>query len=112
MDDVTETLDSLSDHADSAQDDWLGSCVGFVVEAGGEPIGSVAGVQRDAERGRPIALVVRGGLARRSRFVVLVDEVAGVALGSRRIVLNDVPRTGREDDGRRPVEWVAPRVTT
>lgn len=103
---------SLRDHADSAQGDWLSGCVGFAVEAGGERIGRVAAVRQDAESGRPTALVVRGRFARTSRFVIPVAEVAGVALGSRRIVLNDVPRTGREDDERRPAEWVGHGVTT
>jgi hypothetical protein len=71
--------------------DWLEGCVGFVVESDAGLIGRVVELQRDADSGRPVALVVRGGLAGWRRRLVPADEVAGVLPSSDRIILNGSP---------------------
>ena len=81
----------LREEGESPRGDWLEDCVGFVVESDASRIGRVAEVQRDAESGRPVALVVQGGLAGWRRRVVPVDEVAGVLPSSDRVLLNDAP---------------------
>ena len=68
--------------------DWLAECAGFIVESDAGRIGRVAEVERDADSGRPVALVVRAGMAGWRRLVVPVDDVAGVLPGLDRIVLN------------------------
>ena len=70
------------------QGDWLEGCIGFVVESDAGRIGRVADVQRDAGSSRPVALVLRAGMAGRRRLLVAVDEVAGVLPSTERIVLN------------------------
>jgi hypothetical protein len=91
---------SQPDHAAPAQGDWLADCTGFAVEDHGERIGRVAEVQRDADSGRPTAVVVRGGIGRIRRLLVPIEEVAGVVPSSRRIVLSG-DGLGPENEPRR-----------
>jgi hypothetical protein len=79
---------SRPDHAEPAQGDWLTGCTGFIVEGDAERIGRVAEVQRDADSGRPIALVVRVGIGGRLRLLVPVHDVSGVVLSSDRIIVD------------------------
>lgn len=82
----------------ASHDDWL-DCIGYVVESGAGRLGRVEGVEHDDESGRPVALLVRAGLAGRHVLHVPVDEVVGVLPGSARVVLDgtspviDAPRT-------------------
>jgi sporulation protein YlmC with PRC-barrel domain len=84
-------MSSRPDQREPAPGDWLEGCIGFVVESDGSRVGRVDEVQRDADSGRPVALVVRGGVAGWHRRVVPVDEVAGVLPSSDRIILNAAP---------------------
>jgi hypothetical protein len=79
---------SQLDQSEPAQGDWLTGCTGFTVQDHGAGIGRVAAVKRDADSGRPTALVVRAGIGGMRRLLVPVDEVAGVVPSSRRIVLD------------------------
>jgi hypothetical protein len=78
--------------------DWLDGCVGFVVESDAGRLGRVVEIQRESDSGRPVALVVRAGMAGTRRLVVPVDEVAGVLSSSQRIILDDsTPPAAPED---------------
>ena len=66
--------------------DWLVGCIGYVVEADAGRVGRLEAVRRNGA-GRPVALVVRAGMAGRLRLIVPIDDVAGVLTSSDRILL-------------------------
>jgi hypothetical protein len=91
-------MTSQPDEQRLAAADWLDGCVGFVVESDAGHLGRVVGVQRDTDSGRPVALILRAGMAGMRRLVVPVDEVAGVLSSSGRIILGDsTPPVALED---------------
>lgn len=76
------------------QRDWLASAVGFAVASSHGQIGRLVDVERDADTGRPVALVVRTRVPRTRRALVTVDQVVGVLPG-RRLILVDANGEGR-----------------
>jgi len=71
---------------------WLRRCEGFLVETPTRRIGRVVGIRYGERSNEPEVLEVRAGLFGRTQLLISVAEVAEVAAGERRIVLNDPPR--------------------
>jgi hypothetical protein len=71
--------------------DWLAGSRGFQVDSPHGPFGVVDDVRYDQASGRPDALVVRAGRFGVHRFVVPVDEIAGVLPSKRLVVLQELP---------------------
>ena len=69
--------------------DWLSSCHGYGVEAGGGRVGVVEDVLYGAEQGVAAALVVRGGLFGTRVTIVAVESVVSVSPRSKRVVVRD-----------------------
>jgi hypothetical protein len=68
-------------------EDWLAGCEGFRVASPSSTLGYVEEVRHDPESGRAGELVVRTGMLAGRRLLVPVQEIAGVVLSERLIVL-------------------------
>ena len=69
--------------------DWLSSCHGYGVEAGGSRVGVVEDVLFGAEQSVAAALVVRGGLFGTRVTIVAAESVVSVSPRWKRVVVRD-----------------------
>jgi uncharacterized protein YrrD len=69
--------------------DWLDNCQGFRAEVAGKRVGVVEEVLHDADRGKVVGLLLRGGLFGTKITLVSSEDVVDVMPRSQRVVLRD-----------------------